>query len=209
VAVEFKEWPKTTRLFRDIVVTEKIDGTNAAIGVAEIEPGDEHDTNVIDIVSVNGTLYKVWAQSRSRIITPGKATDNYGFAGWVAEHAYELAVHLEEGLHFGEWWGSGIQRGYGLTKGDKRFSLFNVDRFQSIDIPTNGLLDTVPFLYSGVMDTAEIAGALSDLAKTGSVAAEGYMNPEGVCIYHTASRLVQKATLDNNDLGKWEVQAGA
>ena len=32
--IEFKEWPKTPRLLRNITITEKIDGTNAAIGIA-------------------------------------------------------------------------------------------------------------------------------------------------------------------------------
>ena len=33
---EFVEWPKTKRLFRDIVVTEKLDGTNSAIHLTPI-----------------------------------------------------------------------------------------------------------------------------------------------------------------------------
>lgn len=80
----FRAWPKTPRLFRDMVITEKIDGTNAAVIVAD------------------GKLY---AQSRKRIITPDD--DNFGFASWVAEHP-EL-VELGEGYHYGEWWGKGIQ----------------------------------------------------------------------------------------------------
>jgi hypothetical protein len=42
---EFREWPKTPRLFRTIVVTEKIDGTNAAIHVElirELAPEQLH-----------------------------------------------------------------------------------------------------------------------------------------------------------------------
>ena len=34
---------------------------------------------------------------------------------------------LVPGRHFGEWWGSGIQRGYGLD--EKTFSLFNAYRW--------------------------------------------------------------------------------
>jgi len=54
----FQPWPKTPRLNRDCIVTEKIDGTNSAIVIDEV--GD------------------VYAQSRNRLITPGD--DNYGFA---------------------------------------------------------------------------------------------------------------------------------
>lgn len=32
--IEFKAWPKIPRLFRDVIITEKIDGTNAAIHIA-------------------------------------------------------------------------------------------------------------------------------------------------------------------------------
>jgi hypothetical protein len=66
------------------------------------------------------------AGSRSQYITPER--DNHGFARWVQDDADELWA-LGEGRHFGEWWGSGIQRGYGLQKGEKRFSLFNVARW--------------------------------------------------------------------------------
>ena len=87
---EFVPFQKIARLNRGMTVTEKIDGSNAAIGIAE-----------------DGEVY---AQSRKQLIFPGKSTDNFGFAGWVAEHADELREGLGEGLHFGEWWGAGIQR---------------------------------------------------------------------------------------------------
>lgn len=65
-APEFREWPKTPRLYRDVAITEKIDGTNAAI-------------------HVDGESGRVAAQSRRRLITPDD--DNYGFAGWVRRNA--------------------------------------------------------------------------------------------------------------------------
>ena len=98
---EFHAFRKITRLHRECIATEKIDGTNGLVWV-----GDD------------GT---VRAGSRSRWITP--EADNFGFARWVAEHAEELRA-LGIGYHYGEWWGAGIQRRYGLDH--KRFSLFNV-----------------------------------------------------------------------------------
>ena len=105
---EFTPWPKTARLFRDIVVTEKLDGTNAAIHISagyevafpdafELKPGE---------AIVDGRLWRLSAQSRKRIITPDN--DNFGFAAWVYDNAAELVSLLGEGLHFGEWWGRGI-----------------------------------------------------------------------------------------------------
>ncbi|MFB7671324.1 RNA ligase family protein [Kitasatospora purpeofusca] len=205
-APEFTGWSKTARLFREITITEKLDGTNAGLHVSE-------DGQVV-------------AQSRNRIITPD--ADNYGFARWAADHADELAHILGPGLHFGEWWGSGIQRRYGLTdrpagrdrhEVDRRFSLFNVDRWYREDEVVESMrsradqsllvdaVDAVPVLYRGVFSEDAITEAMTDLRTGGSYAAPGFMNPEGICVYHSQSRTVYKITLDNNDAGKWEAAA--
>jgi hypothetical protein len=179
---EFVPWPKTKRLFREIVITEKIDGTNAAI-------------------HVDASGYAVATQSRNRLITP--EADNYGFARWVYEHAELLGLLLGPGVHFGEWWGRGIQRNYGLS--ERRFSLFNTDAHADIDVPLGGVLvRPVPVLYRGEFREGEIKAWLANLADYGSVAAPGFPAPEGVCIFHTQTRNVFKVTLDANDAGKWE-----
>lgn len=231
---EFVAWPKTARLFRDIVVTEKLDGTNSAIHISALpDMGDGH--YVFDLPAksyslvVDGTRYVVSAQSRKRIICPGRTTDNYGFAGWVYENAAELVTILGEGLHFGEWWGQGIQRGYGLE--EKRFSLFNTERWWKTDEVSGlsmegratqsdlvGQVDCVPILYAGLFSEAAVWGCVDDLRENGSVAAPGFMNPEGVCIYHTQTRSVFKVTTDvpagnwkaldtRRDASKWEALA--
>lgn len=180
-AHEFTPWGKTPRLFRDIVVTEKIDGTNAAIHVS---PDGE-----------------ITAQSRTRIVTPER--DNHGFARWAHENGPLLAVLLGEGLHFGEWWGQGIQRGYGLT--EKRFSLFNAHRHKGKNTRIGGVLvSPVPVLYHGPFSIPDIRHIMNTLAVFGSVASPGFPTPEGVCVYHAASRQIFKATLDGDDAGKWE-----
>jgi hypothetical protein len=104
--LEFSEFPKMARLSREVIITEKIDGTNAQILITK-------DNRLL-------------TGSRTRWITPND--DNYGFAKWVEENREEV-LKLGIGRHFGEWWGSGIQRGYNLPKGEKRFSLFNVSRW--------------------------------------------------------------------------------
>jgi len=145
---EFTPWPKIARLNREIVITEKLDGTNAAIHIEEF-----------DCVEPNGEGHKqfrVTAQSRNRILQPGKHTDNFGFAAWVQKNAEVLYKALGVGLHFGEWWGVGIGRGYGLT--ERRFSLFNVAKWGEGSEGAVGLalarslgvaLYAVPMLYTG------------------------------------------------------------
>lgn len=198
--VEFTEWPKTTRLFRDMVITEKIDGTNAALRIENLAT---IDTSVNPPIA-EAAGYGIWAQSRKRLITP--YSDNFGFALWAYNNAAELMPLLGEGIHFGEWWGSGIQRGYGLPKGEKRFSLFNTERHKDIEGFTD-LVHRVPVLYEGVFSQKSIEDALFDLRENGSLASPGFMNPEGICIFHSQSRIVQKVTLDQNDAGKWEAEA--
>lgn len=103
----FVEFPKLARAARQCIITEKIDGTNAQVYISD-----------------DGFTMKVG--SRTRWITP--QDDNFGFAAWVEANREEL-MKLGPGRHYGEWWGSGIQRAYGLPKGERRFSLFNVSRW--------------------------------------------------------------------------------
>lgn len=175
--IEFTPFPKIARLNRNIIITEKIDGTNAAVGITE-----------------EGQVY---AQSRNRLITPD--VDNAGFARWVQENAEVLAGVLGVGVHFGEWWGLGIQRGYGQTA--KRFSLFNTHRWDDVSLRLMHL-GTVPVLYEGPFDQGAIEDSLALLRDEGSQAAPGFMDPEGVVIYMAAARSMFKVTLKNDEKPK-------
>jgi hypothetical protein len=215
--MEFKPWPKTPRFSRDIIVTEKIDGTNACIHIEVPPPGyDIDDPANVGVWLRNGLLIR--AGSRTRWIHPGKSSDNYSFAAWVLSHADEL-TQLGVGTHFGEWWGAGIQRRYGID--EKRFSLFNTNRwhadflhcgiFELITDPVTRAVShragpkccyVVPTLYRGLLDTEKVDDCLRHLTNNGSVAAPGFADPEGVCIYHTASGQVFKKTCKDDDKAK-------
>jgi hypothetical protein len=177
---EFVAWPKIARLNRDMTITEKIDGTNACIIITEDD---------------------MYAQSRTRVITPDG--DNFGFASWVKTWQDELRVDLGIGRHFGEWWGSGIQRKYGLTDGERRFSPFNTHRFSEKNgyFSTPGVA-TVPVLYDGPWSDDVVNNELRALRDYGSVAAPGFMNPEGVVIFHNAAHVAFKVTLEGDDVPK-------
>jgi hypothetical protein len=179
--IPFTPWPKTPRIGRAMwcMITEKIDGTNAQIVI-----NDECKLTAIG--------------SRNRWIKPGD--DNYGFAAWVVSNQSWLEQLLGPGTHFGEWWGSGIQRGYGLGK--KRFSLFNAFRWRKHiqaggDMPPD--VDHVPILFEGEYTRGQVEAVMADLARDGSVAAPGFGNPEGVCIHINGSTM--KHTFDGP---KWE-----
>lgn len=184
----FIGFPKVPRLSREMIVTEKIDGTNAQILIKE-----------------NGDLL---VGSRKRWISP--TDDNFGFAKWVDEHKAELITGLGPGRHYGEWWGSGIQRGYDLPKGERRFSLFNVMRWgedrdlEKYPNPPPACCHVVPVLHRGKFSILDITVALQFLELNGSEAAPGYMNPEGVVIFHVAGNLLFKKTIVNDDKRKDE-----
>ena len=129
MSIKFTPFPKIPRLSKECIITEKIDGTNASVWIDKIEAGDvdQYDPNVSGLHVIDGNTVIVRAGSRNRFVTP--ENDNYNFAKWVTVNSLELIHELGLGVHYGEWWGSGIQRGYGLQGGVKNFSLFNTDRW--------------------------------------------------------------------------------
>jgi hypothetical protein len=209
MTIEFKAWPKTPRLFRDIVITEKIDGTNSAVIIQELDV-DDPGTYRLAAIERDGVLYEVAAQSRNRLITPGKATDNYGFAAFVQANAEALFDLLGPGHHFGEWSGEGIGKRYGdYVKGKRFFSLFNTHRYRDAfeEFTHEGRrvwIEPVPVLFDGQFSESAIQEAASALLSDGSLHAPFAPNPEGIMIHHTQSKQVYKFTFDNNDKGKWE-----
>lgn len=187
--ITFEEFPKIARLKRGMVVTEKLDGTNACV-----------------IITQDG---QIGAQSRGGLITP--ENDNYGFAKWVQTNREELLT-LGQGHHFGEWWGSGIQKRYGGSGNPfpKTFSLFNTSRwspgvagnFENRTPPT--CCAVVPVLYVGDFDTTVIDTVVDKLAQDGSVAAPG-SKAEGVVIWLQAARIFMKKTIEKD--AEWKGKA--
>ena len=165
---KFTEFPSIARLSREITISEKIDGTNAQVHITEDN--------------------QIYFGSRTRWITP--EDDNYGFARWGNENKEEL-LRLGVGTHFGEWWGSGIQRKYNIK--EKRFSLFNTSRWGD-DSTRPACCHVVPVLYTGMFDTNIVDATLNNLVMFGSVASPEFMNPEGIVIWHEKARVLFKKT---------------
>jgi hypothetical protein len=197
--MEFQPYPKTPRLKRDIVITEKIDGTNAQIVIEKTDTYPQQPSSVVAMqyTADGNAILLMRVGSRTRWITPGKTTDNYGFAAWCKENADEL-FKLGEGQHFGEWYGEGIQRGYGLDH--KRFSLFNTARWGEHNPNTPKCCEVVPVLWTGEM--TDVDHLLRFIESHGSQAVPGFMKPEGIIVYHTASKQVFKVLIENDHLPK-------
>jgi hypothetical protein len=204
---EFTGFPSIARLRRDCVISEKIDGSNAAVFIEELNSEMDYSDDKFMIAEIKDdnavfdTYYGVYAQSRKRLITP--QDDNFGFAKWVQANAEGLVEALGVGLHFGEWFGSGIQRGYGLPKGEKRFYLFNTSRWKDVDFSAVPGLGVVPELFVGEFSTENIDRVKAELLETGSHASPGFPCPEGLVIYHTASKNLYKVTYGPEDSYEW------
>lgn len=173
--MEFVPFPKIARLSREIVVSEKIDGTSGTIYIGE------NDEFLVG--------------SKNKWITPN--SDNYGFASWAYNNKNEL-LKLGIGWHRGEWWGNGIQRGYNLK--EKRFSLFNTFRWTEETLPS--CCSVVPVLYKGDFSSDMINITLESLKEDGSKASPGFMNPEGIIIFHTSANMGFKKTIKDDNMPK-------
>lgn len=219
--MKFESFNKIPRLSRDITITEKLDGTNAQVFIYDsnddiLWPNQDIDTIVTKQFIQDYALYGkegiyIFAGSRNRWLTIHK--DNYGFANWVQKNAEDL-LNLGVGRHYGEWYGKGIQRGYGLN--EKRFALFNVGKWANrnevweVFDPRNECPDcceVVPVLYQGIFDTQQIFEAITMLKWKGSRAVPNFMDPEGIVIYHSASGKMFKKTILNDEKPKGQENA--
>lgn len=201
----FESFPKIPRLKRELIITEKLDGTNACVAWFPLASPEEkdyaiHDPYCLDCVVIDDVFCGLYAGSRTRWIAPegtpgaGKGCDNFAFAQWVSNNVGELAK-LGHGRHFGEWYGKGIQRNYGLP--DKRFALFNTARWGAHNPNTPACCEVTT-----VMPTQDPDEAISLLRTLGSHHVPGWMQPEGIVVYHTASRNLYKVSLENDAEGK-------
>jgi len=138
----------------EMIITQKIHGTNAQVTVA--------DGQVI-------------CGSRTRFITP--EDDNFGFAKFVHDNK-EAFIALGDGTYHGEWAGPGINSGEGLT--EKTFVMFDFWLLEGKTLPPQCAL--VPVLCRHTLDTNKINEVMQELKTGGSKLVEGFMKPEGIVI---------------------------
>ncbi len=181
---KFPKYPKTQRLENEtITISEKIDGTNGLIRICPA-PWEGGRRDII-------------AGSRSKWLIPGKTRswDNHGFGQWVEDNRQEL-YKLPDGDHYGEWYGRGINRGYGLK--EKRFMLFNRDRYGDLEDFPNGVeVETVLSSNIGVKELSDVLHVLTErLMKSGSEHVPGFAKPEGVILRFKLAGKVYKQVFD-------------
>lgn len=195
---EFKPWRTIKRLDRSMwcIITEKLHGSSAQILIEEVSIN--HPTDYCDITTE--TNYRILAGSRNRWLSPGKETDNYGFAQWVEDNKQELIEKLGTGTHYGEWYGVGINKGYNLK--ERHLALFNTEIFLkedgiSMTPPQN--VEVVPVLYKGVYSQEAVDRCMEKLKNEGSVMQPGFMKPEGIVIEFPAFGHSAKLVFDDEE----------
>lgn len=174
---EFKKYPKTKRfLDSTMLITEKLEGTNAQIVFLESETPN----------------YIPWlAGSRNKWLT--ETSSNFGFYQFVEENVEVLFEILGVGRHYGEFCGDKIQNTAGVE--GKKLFMFNT----SLDIPEEykHIVDTVPRLHVGPFNPRVIHEILNGLKDNGSVASPGFYPVEGIILHLSSKRY--KIYLDNID----------
>ncbi len=191
----FEGFKKIPRLHGDVHVTEKLDGTNACFELAQTDAG-----YVVGACSRNRRLFELAlgfdGLPTSAPVWDGKG-DNAGFGAWVLANLDGLR-RLGYGRHFGEWYGKGIQRGYGLD--EKRFCLF---RAPKAGVPEGCPVTVVPELdVWGEFDTGRLALLMAELKLNGSQAVPGFMDPEGIVVFHARSGQLCKYTYEAGPKGQ-------
>lgn len=203
--LEFEKFSSIGRLYREVTITEKIDGMNACIVIQECSGEDLYrnaliHTKAMPFNSFEPRLFAVAVQSRKQFLTLDN--DIQGLAAWVSEHAQELASALGPGRHYGEWWGKNIQRSYHQKR--NWFSLFNTKRWNKDNVGHIDGLITVPVLYSGPYADWVNEMQLHKLETQGSFAAQEVddreldFRAEGIVGWHTALDTYYKVTLDGD-----------
>jgi hypothetical protein len=182
---EFKAWPKIPRIKGlPVVITEKVDGTNACVIV---EGG-----KVVGCQSRNNLL----AHNNTGELTI--VQDNMGFAQWVVGNQASL-VELGDGYHYGEWAGPGIQNNPHKLE-TKKFFLFNTGRWNNENKPH--VCDVVPVLHRGKWDADDIDSLMHWLDQGFNAGQLCTDYAEGIIIYFESLNTYAKHTLKSPE-GKW------
>lgn len=136
-----------------------------------------------DIKKLSSTQFsitqKIHGTNAQILIVPAESTEKDD------ANKQEIVEKLGPGRHDGEWAGPGINSGEGLTQ--KTFVLFDWWKFpEGRPLPPQTV--TVPVLFQGLFDLAEVDKAMADLKTNGSKLVPGFMRPEGVVVQINGTR---------------------
>ena len=200
------------------VISEKIDGTNGLIEVAKVGKTEvDIESSPLSSFTYN-TETEVRFGSRNRYIT--FSNDNAGFANFFRHYearfkdvaadiilkerelAGETLTECQEHYPlriYGEWFGSGIQRGYSLKdKFFMPFSTFYAEKLIEYQVPN---IITPNVMYTGKFSMEVVSACMQQLKLNGSGIVKDYKQPEGIVIFFPKYNFRLKETFDG---AKWK-----
>ena len=181
--MEFNKYSSIENLYKngdillgEVVVTEKLHGTNCRFGWID-------DTFYIG--SRNNTIL-TWKEDGTEIYN--KENDGYNFCDWL-RGAVSFVDLPRDTLFYGEFFGSGVQKGMKYFDVIKRhFAVFDVkqgedylDYDDAVKIVTDNKLDFVPLVFRGKLNL-DGAKELIDVSSTWALAHNTDCIAEGVVI---------------------------
>jgi hypothetical protein len=84
---------------------------------------------------------------------------------------------------------------------ERRFALFNTSRWDNPE-ERPSCCHVVPTIWRGNFSNIEVDALIEGLAAFGSHAVPGFMNPEGIVVFHTAGNVGFKKTIEKDEMPK-------
>jgi hypothetical protein len=120
------------------------------------------------------------------------------------DNGLHIAEKLGEGYHYGEWYGTGIQKNPHKIDG-RRFALFNSNRWRDGRQERPDGFECVPILYEDVYTNTIIEETMQAL-RLRSIAFS--YKAEGIVVWYHTTRRYEKFTFETAE-GKWKGKANA
>ena len=179
------------------IISEKIDGTNGLIEINETNVRFGSRNRYISFSDDNAGFANFFRHYEAKledvakdVIT--KELELNGETLTSCNESYPLRI-------YGEWFGCGIQRGYGLKdKFFMPFSSFYGEKLIEYQVPN---VITPNIMYTGKFSMEVVGTCMQQLKLNGSGVVKDYKQPEGIVIFFPKYNFRLKETFDG---AKWK-----
>lgn len=172
------------------VISEKIDGTNGLIEINETNVRFGSRNRYISFSDDNAGFANFFRHYEARFEDVAK--DIITKEPESSDESYPLRI-------YGEWFGCGIQRGYGLKdKFFMPFSFFYGEKLIEYQVPN---VITPNIMYTGKFSMEVVNTCMQQLKLNGSGVVKDYKQPEGIVIFFPKYNFRLKETFNG---AKWK-----
>ena len=183
--VNYNSFPSIERLENIYcIISEKIDGTNGLIEINETNVRFGSRNRYVFFNDDNAGFANFFRDYEARFKDAAKDI--------ITDESYPLRI-------YGEWFGCGIQRNYGLKdKFFMPFHLFYSKKLIEYQIPN---IVTPNIMYAGKFSIEVVDACMQQLKLDGSGVVKNYKQPEGIVIFFPKYNFRLKETFDG---AKWK-----